>query len=124
LNLIVSSHAVWGKNVYVDVEVENAPLDYNMLFGRSWFYEMIIVAFSVFLMIQFSHQGKIVTIDQLDYFTPNVHNNTSNSVPFMVLTLGTEFGLQQINPEATLNHFGLEAALPQPERDLSNNVTI
>ena len=33
-------------------------------------------------------------------------------------------GLQQINPEATSNHFGLEAALFQPERDLSKNVTI
>jgi hypothetical protein len=31
-------------------------------------------------------------------------------------------GLQQNNPEETSNHFGLEAALPQPERDLSNNV--
>ena len=33
-------------------------------------------------------------------------------------------GLQQINPEATSNHFGLEASLFQPERDLSKNVTI
>jgi hypothetical protein len=37
---------------------------------------MTIVASSVFRMLQFPHQGKIVTIDQLNYCIPdsNTHN--------------------------------------------------
>ena len=37
-----------GKTVYVDVELVDAPLDYNLFLGRSWFYAMIVVASSVF----------------------------------------------------------------------------
>jgi hypothetical protein len=37
-----------GKTVTVDVEVVNAPLDYNLLLRRSWFYAMNVVASSVF----------------------------------------------------------------------------
>jgi hypothetical protein len=29
-----------GKTIIVEVEVVNAPLDYNLLLGRSWFYPM------------------------------------------------------------------------------------
>jgi hypothetical protein len=58
-----------GKNVIVDVEVVDAPLDYNLLLGRSWFYAMTVVALSVFQCVQFPNQGKIVTVDQLDFCT-------------------------------------------------------
>jgi hypothetical protein len=37
-----------GKNITVDVEVVDAPLDYNLLLGRSWFYAMTVVDSSVF----------------------------------------------------------------------------
>jgi hypothetical protein len=37
-----------GKTVTVDVKVVDAPLDYNLLCGRSWFYAMTTVASSVF----------------------------------------------------------------------------
>jgi hypothetical protein len=37
-----------GKYIFVDVEVVDAPLDYNLLLGRSWFYSMFVVASSVF----------------------------------------------------------------------------
>jgi hypothetical protein len=33
-----------GKTITVDVEVVNAPLDYNLLLGRSWFYSMTAIA--------------------------------------------------------------------------------
>jgi hypothetical protein len=32
------------KLFYVDVEVVDAPLDYNLLLGQSWFYAMTVVA--------------------------------------------------------------------------------
>jgi hypothetical protein len=40
-----------------------------------------------------------------------------------MLSLGTDWGSMQVNPKVTSNHFGLETALSNHERDLSNNVT-
>ena len=37
-----------GKNVSIQVEVADAPLDYNLLLGRNWFYAMTTVASIVF----------------------------------------------------------------------------
>jgi hypothetical protein len=42
------SHRVRWKNIFVDVEVVDAPLEYNLLLGHSWFYDMMAVASSVF----------------------------------------------------------------------------
>jgi hypothetical protein len=50
--------------VEVDVEVVNAPLDYNLLLGCNWTYAMKTVVSSIFLTLYFPHEGKIVTIDQ------------------------------------------------------------
>ena len=54
---------LWGKTVSIDMEVVDAPLDYNLLLGHSWFYAMIVVTSLVFHTLQFPHQGKIGTID-------------------------------------------------------------
>jgi hypothetical protein len=54
-----------GKTIIVEVEVVDAPLDYNLLLGRSWIYSMYVVVSTLFCVLCFPHQGKIVTIDQL-----------------------------------------------------------
>lgn len=72
-----------GKSISIDVEVVDVPLDYNLLLGRSWFYVMTVVTYSIFHTLQFPHQGKIVTIDQLNFFTPVIHNNGTNNIPFI-----------------------------------------
>jgi hypothetical protein len=72
-----------GKTVTVDVEVVDAPLDYNLLLGRSWFYAMTVVASSMFRCVQFPHQGKIVTVDQLDFCTPDARIPATNNIPFL-----------------------------------------
>jgi hypothetical protein len=72
-----------GKIVTVDVEVVDAPLYYNLLLGRSWFYAMTVVASSIFRCVKFPHQGKISTVDQLDFYTPNVRTPTTNNIPFL-----------------------------------------
>jgi hypothetical protein len=77
------THGNRRKNISIDVEVVDTPLDYNLLLGHSWFYAMTIVASSVFRLLQFPHQGKIVTIDQLDYCTPDICNNNANNIPFL-----------------------------------------
>jgi hypothetical protein len=71
------------KAVTVDVEVVDAPLDYNLLLGRSWFYAMTVAASSDFRCVQFPHQGKIVTVDQLDFCSTDAHTPATNNIPFL-----------------------------------------
>ena len=61
-----------GKTVAIEVEVVDAPLDYNLLLGRNWMYSMQAVASSVFRVVCFPHNGKIVTIDQMAFKNPPV----------------------------------------------------
>jgi hypothetical protein len=72
-----------GKTTTVDVEVVDAPLDYNLLLGRSWFYSMTCVTLSVFLCLQFPYQAKIFTIDQLDLCTTDAHAPATNNIHFL-----------------------------------------
>jgi hypothetical protein len=60
-----------GKTVCVKVEVVDAPLDYNLLLGRSWTYAMQAVVATVFRVLLFPHEGWIVTIDQLSFSRPD-----------------------------------------------------
>ena len=59
-----------GKTICIEVEVIDAPLDYNILLGHSYTYAMSIVPSTVHRKMSFSHNGKIVTIDQLTYYEP------------------------------------------------------
>ena len=58
------------KRVMIDIEVINAQLDYNLLLGRSYMYAMQAVTSTIFLLMMFPHEGKIVTVDQLTYHDP------------------------------------------------------
>jgi hypothetical protein len=62
-----------GKTVVVEVEVVDAPLDYNLLLGCNWNYHMIVIVSFIFCTLCFPHDGKIVVIDQLSfaYTSPN-----------------------------------------------------
>jgi hypothetical protein len=60
-----------GKTMCVEVEVVDAPIDYNLLLGRSWTYEMQAVVATIFRVLLFPHEGRIVTIDQLSFSRPN-----------------------------------------------------
>ena len=79
-----------GKIISIDIEVVDAPLDYNLLLVHSFFYVNIIVTSSFVCILQFHHQGKIVIVDQIDYCTPDIHNSTMNNVPFLGSVLGYE----------------------------------
>ena len=37
-----------GNTITIEVEVVDAPLDYNILLGRNWMYSMQAVSFSLF----------------------------------------------------------------------------
>ena len=67
-----------GKVVSIEVEVIDAPLDYNLLLGRNWTYAMSTIASVVFHVVVFPHERKLVTIDQRD-FTRKVHLESNES---------------------------------------------
>jgi hypothetical protein len=52
-----------GKSITIEVEVFDAPLDYNLLLGYSWIDSMREVVSTLFHFVRFPHQGKIITID-------------------------------------------------------------
>jgi hypothetical protein len=72
-----------GKSVNVEVEVFDAPLDYNLLLGRTWIDSMCVVVSTLFHVLCFPHQGKVVTVDQMAFF--NSDSRTSN-MPFISKT--------------------------------------
>jgi len=84
---------VGGKTTYVEVEVVDYPLDYILLLGSSWFYAMTIVASLVFRTLQFPHQGKNVTDDQLSYCIPD--SNTHN-IDNVLLVDGSQLSYESI----------------------------
>jgi hypothetical protein len=72
-----------GKTVQVEVEVFDAPLDYNLLLGRSWIDSMRAVVLTLFCVVRFPHHGKVVTVDQLAFFNSDIH---TGNVPFIAKT--------------------------------------
>jgi hypothetical protein len=69
-----------GKTIQVEVEVFDAPLDYNLLLGRSWVDSMHAVVSTLFHVVRFSHQGKVVTIDQLAFFHADTHTGNMSFI--------------------------------------------
>jgi hypothetical protein len=72
-----------GKMVQVEVEVFDTPLDYNLLLGRSCIDSMHAVVLTLFCVVRFPHQGKVVTIDQISFFNLDTH---TGNVPFIAKT--------------------------------------
>jgi hypothetical protein len=72
-----------GKSVNVKVEVFDAPLDYNLLLDCSWIDSMRAVVSTLFHVLCFPHQGKVVIVDQMTFFNSDSH--TSN-IPFISKT--------------------------------------
>ena len=52
-----------GKTVMIEVEVVDAPLDYNLLLGWNRIDNMKAFASSLFQVICFPFEGRIVTVD-------------------------------------------------------------
>jgi hypothetical protein len=72
-----------GKEINVEVEVFDAPLNYNLLLGRRWIDSMHTIVSTLFCVLRFPHQGRVITIDQSALFNSDSH--TSN-VPFISKT--------------------------------------
>ena len=69
--------------------VVQGPLDFNLLLGCDYVYIMKVVVSTLFRVMYFPHDGKIVTIDQLSFckldhcITPS-HQNSMN-VPHVLV---------------------------------------
>jgi hypothetical protein len=98
-----------GKTIQVKVEVFYAPLDYNLLLGRSWIDSMRTVVSTLFHVVRFPHQGKVVTFDQLAFFNSDTH---TGNVSFIAKTpLGYEnVGVGLLKDSSLMGTF----PIPQP----------
>jgi hypothetical protein len=81
--IIPSFHVqLGGKTMCIEVEVVNAPLDYNLLLERSWTYDMHAVVATVFRVLLFPHEGQIMTINQFPLFRPDPSSGASTILMF------------------------------------------
>jgi len=54
---------VGGKVSNIDIEIIDSNLYYNLLLRRNWIYEMDAIVSSLFHILCFPHEGRIVKID-------------------------------------------------------------
>jgi len=54
-----------GKTIYIDISVTQGSLDFSLLIGRDYVYAMGVIVSSLFRVVCFPHDGRIVTLDQL-----------------------------------------------------------
>jgi hypothetical protein len=54
-----------GKNVIIDVIVVQDPLDFDLLLGQDYVYAMKDIVSTLFHVIYFPHDGRVVNIDKL-----------------------------------------------------------
>jgi hypothetical protein len=55
------------------------PLDFSLLLGRDYVYAMKDLVSTLFCVISFPHDGRIVTIDQLSFIIPDWVTSLSGS---------------------------------------------
>ena len=71
-------------------------LNYNLLLGQSWTHDMFGVLSSLFGVLCFPHEGKIVIVDQLAFFSSNSSNGNvpyvgNTEIPYESVGLGKSF---------------------------------
>ena len=74
-----------GKIVYLNVMVVPGPLDYNLILGCDYICDMGAIVSTLFRVICFPHEGRIVTVDQLSFPGLNMDPSQPSSLsgPFV-----------------------------------------
>jgi hypothetical protein len=80
---------------------------------------MTVVTSLVFCIFQFPHEGKIVTVDQIDYCNPYLHNSPMNNVPF----LGSSLEYESVGV-GLLKYSSLMGIFPLPPLDTPKVATL
>jgi hypothetical protein len=60
-----------GKTVFIDVMVVQDPLYFYLLLGRDYVYAMKAIVSTLFCVISFPHDGRVVAVDQLSFIDPS-----------------------------------------------------
>jgi hypothetical protein len=103
-----------GKMVQVKVEVFDAPLDYNLFLGRSWIDSMCVVVSTLFRVVCFPHQGKLVIVDQLALFNSDTRNGN------VLFIAKTPSGYENVDV-GLLKDSSLMGTFPIPLPDVSHS---
>jgi hypothetical protein len=74
-----------GKIDFIDVMVVQDPLDFILILGRDYAYAMKSIVSTLFRVIYFPHNGRIVTIDQLSFIGPDWIASLNGSYMYTVL---------------------------------------
>ena len=71
------------KTIAIEVKVVDVPIDYNLLLGRNWMYNMQAIASSLFRVVFFLFNGNIITIDQNSFHNSSVNASLGASIPII-----------------------------------------
>ena len=80
---------LYRKRMLIYIEVVNPQLDYNLLCGHSYMYVMKVVASSIFRLMIFPHDGKIIKLDKLTFYDPKGPPCLENVLPMIDNTIGS-----------------------------------
>jgi len=70
-----------GKSVQMNVMVVQGPLDYNLLLGRDYIYCMGAIVSSLFRVMCFPHEGRMVKlVDQISFPDSHIANSRIRSL--------------------------------------------
>jgi hypothetical protein len=76
-----------GKTVFIDVMVVQDPLDFALLLGQYYIYAMKSIVSTLFRVISFPHDGRVVIVDQLSLIDPDWIASLNGSYMQMVSPL-------------------------------------
>jgi hypothetical protein len=88
-----------GKTIFIDVMVVQDPLDFDLLLGRDYVYAMKAIVSTLFHVISFLHDGRMVTIDQLSFVGPDLTINPMTSL--------NRSYMQSVSPLPQVNYVAL-----------------
>jgi hypothetical protein len=102
-----------GKTVFIDVMVVQDPLDFDLLLGRDYVYAMKAIVSTLFHVIYFPHDGRIVAIDQLSCIGPDLITNPMTSLNGSYM--------QTVSPPPQVNYVALS---PMPSTSDEDDLTV
>jgi hypothetical protein len=89
------------------------PLDFDLLLGQDYVYAMKAIVSTLFLVIFFPHDGRIVAIDQLSFIGPNLIINSMTSLNGSYM--------QTVSPSTQVNYVALS---PMPQLSMKMNLSL
>ena len=100
----------------INMEVVDAPLDYNNLLGCSFMYAMKVVTPFIFHVMMFPHKWNVITIGQLTHHKPCPLGNLDNVRPLfqgiVSLPSYTKEGLGFFNDSSFLGAYHIPPPFP------------